>query len=328
MKFKIIKIATLFFLISSSVYAQTGNAFYGTNAGGTINTGSYNSFFGYDSGKQNSTGTKNVFSGYSSGKNNTSGNANVFLGYHSGSFNDSGNLNIAVGNKSLYSNVSSSENTSIGSNSLQNLTSGNGNTTIGYSTLNKLTMGERNVAIGRSAGSGLVTGDFNTFLGYGSGFQNTNGSGNVFVGYHAGGYEQGSDKFYLSTTANTNKLLLYGDFTTKQLAIGTNNIPTTILTSQGGSYALFVPRGILTDEVKVKTGWADYVFEESYELPSLKEESAFIESNGHLMNFPSAKEIEKAGGVDLGKMVVLQQETIEKMMLHIIRLEEKIDNVK
>ena len=326
MKLKTIKIVSLFFLISSFVYAQTGNTFYGTNAG-AVNTDNNNSFFGYNSGSLNLTGTNNTFLGYRTGNNNTSGNSNVFVGYYSGSSNDSGNFNVGIGHKALHLNISSSENISIGSYSLQNLISGDSNIGIGHLSLKRLDVGERNIAVGRGAGRDLVSGDLNTFFGFGSGLYNTNGSRNVFIGHYSGAYEQGNDKFYLSTTANDTRLLLYGDFSTKQLAIGTQNIPTNIQTSQGDSYALFVPRGILTDEVKVKTGWADYVFEESYELPSLKEESAFIESNGHLMNFPSAEEIEAAGGVDLGKMVVLQQETIEKMMLHIIRLEERLGEV-
>ncbi len=327
MKLKLLKTVALFILISNSIYAQTGNTFFGSNSGISNTSGDNNSFFGHNSGQLNSTGIKNVFLGCNSGKNNITGNSNTFIGNESGISNDNGELNVAIGSRSLYRNVSSSQNTAIGVSSLQNLETGGFNVSIGYFSLKSLTVGINNIAVGRAAGLGLISGNNNTFIGYASGSQNTNGTGNVFMGYYSGALEQGSNKFYIANGANDNKLLLYGDFSTKQLAIGTKNIPTNILTSQGDNYALFVPRGILTDEVKVRTGWADYVFEDSYELPSLKEEAEFIKSNGHLMNFPSANEIEEAGGVDLGKMVVLQQETIEKMMLHIIQLEEKLEDL-
>ena len=309
MKLKTIKIATVFFLISNSINAQVGNTFYGTDVG-TNTTNSHNSFFGYKAGSTNTSGSINTFIGSHSGVVNSSGKQNTFIGGFSGYSNSTGNYNIFVG---AYAG--------------QNSTSGDSNLYFGAYAGNKSTTGIRNVFIGTRAGINNTAGVKNTYVGYSAGESNVTGINNVMIGYKAGYYETGSSKLYLANGANNTNLLLYGDFSTQQLAIGTKNIPTNILTSQGDSYALFVPRGILTDEVKVKTGWADYVFEANYELPSLKEESAFIESNGHLMNFPSAEEIEAAGGVDLGKMVVLQQETIEKMMLHIIRLEERLGDV-
>jgi len=202
------------------------------------------------------------------------------------------------------------------------------NTLYGLDAGINITTGDKNAFFGRSAGVRIETGNNNTFLGFAAGAYTINGSGNVFLGYRAGIYETGSNKLYVTNGSNDGNIMLYGDFATQQLAIGTKTIPTNILTSQGDSYALFVPRGILTDEVKVKTGWADYVFEENFELPSIEEEIAFIHTNGHLMSFPSAKDIDDDGGVNVGEMMVAQQEMIEKLMLYVAELKGEIEGIK
>lgn len=71
--------------------------------------------------------------------------------------------------------------------------------------------------------------------------------------------------------------------------------------------------------------WPDYVFEEDYELQSLSDLKAFIQKEGHLPGIPTAKEVEE-NGVTLAKMNALLLEKIEELTLHIIRLEERIDN--
>jgi len=69
--------------------------------------------------------------------------------------------------------------------------------------------------------------------------------------------------------------------------------------------------------------WADYVFDEDYVLMPLSEVEKFIQSEGHLPNIPSAKEIEN-DGLNLGEMQSLQMEKIEEMYLHMIEMEKKI----
>ena len=49
------------------------------------------------------------------------------------------------------------------------------------------------------------------------------------------------------------------------------------------------------------TGWSDFVFEETYELPDLNEVENFIKENGHLENIPNEKEVVE-NGVKLGEM--------------------------
>lgn len=82
---------------------------------------------------------------------------------------------------------------------------------------------------------------------------------------------------------------------------------------------------IRAKEIKVETGgvWADYVFEPTYNLMSLKETEAFIKKHKHLPNIPSAQEVEK-NGVELGNNQALLLAKIEELTLHIIELEKRI----
>jgi hypothetical protein len=47
------------------------------------------------------------------------------------------------------------------------------------------------------------------------------GSGNLFIGYRAGRYETGSNKLYIANGLDANDVLIYGDFSTGRLGLGT-----------------------------------------------------------------------------------------------------------
>lgn len=83
---------------------------------------------------------------------------------------------------------------------------------------------------------------------------------------------------------------------------------------------------IRSEEVRVLTGWSDHVFLPEYNLPTLNEEELFIAKNGHLLGFESEKAMN--GEVKLADVTNRQQETIEKLMLHVIELNKKIDRLE
>jgi len=83
---------------------------------------------------------------------------------------------------------------------------------------------------------------------------------------------------------------------------------------------------IRAKEVKVEAVWADYVFDEAYELPSLDAEKENIENNGHLLGFDSEEDM--AGEVHLGDVAVKQQVKIEEMMLHLIEMKQEIKELQ
>ncbi|RXK85950.1 TMF family protein [Filimonas effusa] len=88
--------------------------------------------------------------------------------------------------------------------------------------------------------------------------------------------------------------------------------------------ALAVKGTITSMSVKVtRTGWADYVFDSSYQLPSLAHVESFINENKHLPEVPSATEV-KTNGLDLGDNQVVLLKKIEELTLYIIQQNKQI----
>jgi hypothetical protein len=106
-----------------------------------------------------------------------------------------------------------------------------------------------------------------------------------------------------------------------KISIGTGNT-TNDINEDDDEYLLFVKGGTLAEEVAVRTGWADYVFEENYTLLPLEQVETFINTNGHLPNTPSAADLN--GTVKLGEATVKQQEKIEEIYLHLIELNKRM----
>lgn len=84
---------------------------------------------------------------------------------------------------------------------------------------------------------------------------------------------------------------------------------------------------IRAKEIKVESGWADFVFKKDYQLPTLKDVEKHINENGHLPNIPTEAEV-KANGVNLGEMNTLLLQKIEELTLYIIKQEKTIESMK
>jgi len=99
-----------------------------------------------------------------------------------------------------------------------------------------------------------------------------------------------------------------------RVGIGTDPTDNATLTVKGS---------ILTEQVRVRlqANWPDYVFAPSYRLAPLAEVEQYIRTNGHLPNVPSAAQVEKEGGVELGAMNAKLLEKVEELTLYLI--EEK-----
>lgn len=79
-------------------------------------------------------------------------------------------------------------------------------------------------------------------------------------------------------------------------------------------------------EIKVEsTNWPDYVFQSSYQLPTLAQIEEQIKIKGHLPDIPSAKEVE-ANGIALGEMNKLLLKKVEELTLHLIDKEKQLEN--
>jgi hypothetical protein len=115
-----------------------------------------------------------------------------------------------------------------------------------------------------------------------------------------------------STNWNTVKMVLTAD---GQLGIGTTT-PREKLSVNGN---------IRAKEIKVEaTNWPDYVFEEGYNIGTLKGLESYIKANKHLPEIPSAKDAE-ANGVELGEMNKLLLKKIEELTLHLIEKDKELN---
>lgn len=123
----------------------------------------------------------------------------------------------------------------------------------------------------------------------------------------------------IGTLAPTQKLDVAGNiYTSGKIGIGTSNI-------SDANYRLFVETGIRTRKVKVdQATWPDYVFDPSYQLPSLGELETFIQKNKHLPDVPSADEVQKEG-LNLGDNQAVLLKKIEELTLYIIDINKKTE---
>lgn len=93
------------------------------------------------------------------------------------------------------------------------------------------------------------------------------------------------------------------------------------------NYKLSVCGKIRAQELKVETGWCDYVFKKDYKLMPLNQLKTFVNTNYHLPEIPTENEVEKEG-VSLGNMQMLQMKKIEELILYILQLNERIQRLE
>ena len=113
-------------------------------------------------------------------------------------------------------------------------------------------------------------------------------------------------KPWLSPSSGNYKLFLRND---GNIGIGTGT----------PDYKLDVCGTVRAKEVRVETGWCDYVFEEDYNLLSLEEVESFIQKNKHLPDVPAGADIEK-NGLKLAEMQATHMLKIEELTLYMICL--------
>jgi len=147
-------------------------------------------------------GTENLLVGAAAGASNT-GEYGTFVGHYAGQDNQ-GNFNTFLGLSAGTSNLTGSKNTFVGQGA-------------GYNN----TTGFENTFLGQVTGLSNTSGSCNTFLGKSAGYQNATGDSNVFIGYKAGYTEIGSNKLYIANGSDTSDVLVYGDFSSGKVGIGT-----------------------------------------------------------------------------------------------------------
>ena len=91
-------------------------------------------------------------------------------------------------------------------------------------------------------------------------------------------------------------------------------------------FKLSVNGSIRAKEIVVETGWADFVFEDDYNLMSLEKVEDFIEENNHLPGLPSAKTISE-NGLEVGAVQTIQMQKIEELTLYAIEQQKLIQTL-
>ena len=128
----------------------------------------------------------------------------------------------------------------------------------------------------------------------------------------------------VNNTATTNGYLLRLRSSAIDRVIVTGNGNLGIGTTTPDS-KLTVKGNIHTEEIKVDLSvpGPDYVFQKDYDLPTLEEVENHIREKGHLINIPSAKEME-ANGIELGEMNIKLLEKIEELTLYILQQQKEL----
>jgi hypothetical protein len=97
-------------------------------------------------------------------------------------------------------------------------------------------------------------------------------------------------------------------------------------TNPGTTYKLAVEGKIGAREVVVtQAAWADHVFQEDYNLPTLDKVESYIKENKHLPDVPSAKEVEEEG-LSMSQMMAKQMQKIEELTLYVIEQNKKLES--
>ncbi|MDD5571632.1 MAG: hypothetical protein PHD97_10840 [Bacteroidales bacterium] len=169
----------------------------------------------------------------------------------------------------------------------------------------------------------IGTGRFGNANGYiNIGFNSVNsmldnfGTGSLLINYYSG-----KDVVVGGKNANN------GTFTTNHSTyLAVNDGSVGIGTGNTGSFKLAVEGKVGAREFRVTqtSPWPDFVFDNNFKLLPLKELENYISKNNHLPDMPSAKDIEKEGGIDLGKTQIQHLQKTEELYLYLLQMNNKI----
>lgn len=132
--------------------------------------------------------------------------------------------------------------------------------------------------------------------------------------------------FHVNNTSSSNRLM-HIDGTSRNVGIGTTTGPPSERLEVCGNILAkgdIMATGAVIAGVPPSGSCPDYVFEKDYVLMPLDELRAFLASNKHLPNVPSAAEIER-DGLNLGEFQMRLLEKVEELTLYTLQQHEVIE---
>ena len=128
----------------------------------------------------------------------------------------------------------------------------------------------------------------------------------------------------IGTFSATNMRIFSGGISRILISEATGNVG---IGTDNPTFKLSVLGSIRATEIRVNTGWSDYVFDKKYKLKSLEEVELFIKKNKHLPDIPSASKLKKEG-VDISKIQTKMMAKIEELTLYLIEANKTIEKLK
>lgn len=98
-------------------------------------------------------------------------------------------------------------------------------------------------------------------------------------------------------------------------------------TQQNEIYKLDIVGSVRANEMTINSDGADFVFEDDYELMSLKEVEDFINKNKHLPEIEPAS-LMQSEGINIGKINTQLLQKIEELTLYIIEQNKRIEKLE
>ncbi len=250
-----------------------------------------NCAFGYQALKMNTEGQQNCAMGGLALTKNTQGYSNVAIGNFAMENNLEGGSNVALGCTAMRANIAGDSNVAIGDNCLAGNLVGSYNTAIGSDTMSSILSGDYNIAIGNSAFNYNDNGSYNIAIGVNSLYSNVTGSNLVAIGNMAGGYETGSDKFYLDNfdrndyDSGVSGSMFYGEFnldpSLQTLRINANlTVPYGVTADLSGNAATATKSTNLIGGVLGSVPYQSNVDTTLYVSPNLTATKKFLSQTG------------------------------------------------
>ena len=131
--------------------------------------------------------------------------------------------------------------------------------------------------------------------------------------------------FAWTSQPNNPRLLHLNNFGSPRFVVRNNGQVGVNCDPGNSTYKLTVNGAILCEKVKCISDvpYADYVFDDDYQLLSINKLDEFVKEYKHLPEIPTAQEVKKEG-IDVIELEVLLLKKVEELSLYTIQLYKKI----